>query len=28
VITGYEREFGNQSPEGGAQCPFQVDETR
>lgn len=28
VIVGFEREFGNQSPEGGAQCPFQVDETR
>lgn len=28
VITAFEREFGNRSPEGGAQCPFQVDETR
>lgn len=28
VITAFEREFGNQSPEGGAQCPFQVDQTR
>jgi hypothetical protein len=26
VITVYQREFGNQSPEAGAQCPFQVDE--
>lgn len=28
VITAFEREFGNRSPEGGAQCLFQVDETR
>lgn len=28
VITAFEREFGNLSPEGGAQCPIQVDETR
>lgn len=28
VITAFEREFGNQSPEGAASCPMQVDETR
>lgn len=28
VITAFEREFGNVSPEGQAQCPLQVDETR
>lgn len=26
VISAFEREFGNRSPEAGAQCPFQVDE--
>jgi hypothetical protein len=26
VIAAFEREFGNRSPEAGAQCPFQVDE--
>ena len=26
VIGGFEREFGNRSPEPAAQCPFQVDE--
>lgn len=26
VIAGFEREFGNRSPEPAAQCPFQVDE--
>lgn len=28
VLTAFEREFGNRSPEGRAQCPFQVDESR
>jgi hypothetical protein len=26
VIAAFESEFGNRSPEAGAQCPFQVDE--
>jgi hypothetical protein len=26
IIAGFEREYGNTSPESGAQCPFQVDE--
>lgn len=26
IITAFEREFGNRSPEAAAQCPFQVDE--
>jgi len=26
VIGGFEREFGNRSPEAAAQCPFRVDE--
>lgn len=26
VISAFAREFGNRSPEAGAQCPFQVDE--
>lgn len=26
VIGGFEREFGNRSPEPAAQCPFQIDE--
>ena len=28
VITAFQREFGNRSPESGASCPMQVDETR
>lgn len=28
VITAFQREFGNRSPEAGASCPMQVDETR
>lgn len=28
VIEAFQREFGNQSPEATAQCPFQVDESR
>ncbi len=28
VITAFQREFGNQSPEAAAPCPMQVDETR
>jgi hypothetical protein len=26
VIAAFEREYGNRSPEAGAQCPFQIDE--
>lgn len=28
VITAFQREFGNRSPEPGAQCPMQVDDSR
>ena len=28
VITAFERQYSNRSPEGGARCPMQVDETR
>lgn len=28
VIVGFQREFGNQSPEPGAPCPMEVDQTR
>lgn len=28
VITAFQREFGNQSPEPAAQCPMQIDDTR
>lgn len=28
VVTAFQREFGNRSPETAAQCPMQVDDTR
>jgi hypothetical protein len=28
VVTAFQREFGNRSPEAAAQCPMQIDDTR